>query len=268
MAGAADDGGSNVCTQWWFPECPFAATCDHEIWTRRAHRCQSWESEEDARYKLFMHLRWRKEHKTDVEGLDDDGIKELADTVEIDSRTISKDDDEYKQWMKWEKQKKDNKKKAADEVDRAQYGSSGGKRHRGGGDRGGGGRSGGDERSGISMSQSEQIAELVASKLAAGPASGPSAPAAPASPAMALVRLSGSAAVENTQKVTISLGELKALQDDIKRCSRAAGQINRFLDGAKAAFTNEMETFNAADETISQIIEANTAGFVNLGRGR
>ena len=81
-----------------------------------------------------------------------------------------------------------------------------------------------------------------------------------------MVRLSGGAVVDNTQRAAISLGELKALQDDIKRCSRATAQINRFLDGAKVAFTNEMKTFNEADETISQIIDANASGFVSLGR--
>ena len=76
------------------------------------------------------------------------------------------------------------------------------------------------------------------------------------------MRLSGGAGVDNTQRVTISLGELNALQDDIKRCSRATAQINRFLDGAKVAFTNEMKTFNEADETISQIIDKTSSAFV------
>ena len=68
--------------------------------------------------------------------------------------------------------------------------------------------------------------------------------------------------MDNAKRVTVSLGELKALQDDIKRCSRATAQINRFLDGAKAAFTTEMQTFNQADETISQIIDKTSSAFV------
>ena len=67
--------------------------------------------------------------------------------------------------------------------------------------------------------------------------------------------------MDNTKRVTISLGDLKALQDDIKRCSRATAQINRFLDGAKAAFTTGMQTLSQADETISQIIDANMGSF-------
>ena len=72
----------------------------------------------------------------------------------------------------------------------------------------------------------------------------------------------GSAAVDNTQKVTITLGELKALQDNVKRCSRATAQLTRFLDGARVAFTDETKTFNDADETISQIIDKTSSAFV------
>ena len=154
MAAAADDA---VCTQWWFQECPFSHTCSHDVWTKKAHRCQSWESEEDARHKLFMHLRWRKEHENDIGDLDDDGIKNFVSTVEIESRSISTNDAEYKDWMAWEEEKKENKRLAADAaVDRRAHAAYGGshtsgrdnnKRHRGGGDRdnrGGRHRGGGD----------------------------------------------------------------------------------------------------------------------------
>eukprot|EP00959_Pyramimonas_sp_CCMP1952_P384891 8066501-Pyramimonas_sp.AAC.1 len=149
---AADNGH---CAQRWFHERPFPENCSKEVWSRKWHRCQSWASEDDVRCKVFRHLKSRDEHRGGLEHLDDEGIKELIDSLPIETRTISKRDDEYIRWMQWEEEKNEKRRRDAEDDRRGQN-----KRQRGGSNKGG-----------ISEQQKGEIAEIVASRF--GPPSAP-----------------------------------------------------------------------------------------------
>ena len=219
MSGAMDssDQGSSW-TRWTIKECVFPDSCSKQSWDRA--KVVSWESEEDCREKLMNHLVRSDKHWGELRDYGEDGLRSLVSSAPVEEEIVIYSEKDMADWHEWNsgksKQQSGQKRKAGD---------------------------------GMSAADKDEIADRVAEKLARPRPTTSSAASGSGGPStLALLDLNSE--VDNAKKVVVSIGELRALQDDARRCARAVKQRKVFLEQGAAAFGEEVTAFNSCVEAV------------------
>ncbi len=231
MSGSASDA-YETRTKWYFAGCIFPGSCSKLSWKKA--KVQSWVSDDDCRQALLRHVMWSTLHDKDRQEHGDDAVRALVDRHQIETEQGRFTKDEVEQWQKPQQPQHPQHPPPGCEAPAR-------KRPR---------------RVDMCEEDKDDTAERAMQKWSAA-ASCTSNSSSSAAHTQCMQR--GIAdAIDKDAMVSVTVGELKALQDDVRRCGRAIINCKEFLGKASRAFGEEFPVFAQTVDSIQQIIEKNT----------